>query len=122
MRKPFDVVLGGKDEGFFRTDDGNIQMHCNASSFESILSFDIVNDHFENVVKSMHCLTSTLKKLVISNTVVGKLDTKFFRRFYNLEYLHLRHTQLKEFDFTWLENQMNLRALVLSYNNLTKVS
>ncbi|XP_031636592.1 chaoptin-like [Contarinia nasturtii] len=121
MRLPFDVVLGSKDEGFLHTTDGKIEMHCNTSTFESIRSFGINNDHFENVAKSMQCLTPTLRKLVLSDTVVEKLDSKFFQRFYNLEYLHLRHAQLEEFDFTWLKHQKNLRALVLSYNNLTKV-
>ncbi|XP_031639177.1 leucine-rich repeats and immunoglobulin-like domains protein 1 [Contarinia nasturtii] len=119
MEEPMTITIDGKNEGTFRSSNGNIELQCGESSLENIHTFEMNGNHIKNAAGVLHCLTSSLVKLDLAETNSGTLNSNVLHRFYNLEELKLNNAKLSpEFDFSWIKNCKHIRWINIAENNL----
>lgn len=87
-----------------------------------IASFNVTNNHIENIPVVLQKLGSALQVLDVSHNFVGKLTINTFAKFENLERLGLRATTLSNIQFGTFQRKQNLRFLDIGFNDLDNLN
>lgn len=107
-----------------------IEIHASANKIERIFIenglenmtlFDLSENRVERVPDMLQRMSSRLKYLDVSDSIIGKLNVSTFSKFDNLEHLSLRNTNLSNIQYGTFPHQQ-LRFLDLSNNNLVNIN
>lgn len=117
----FTVTSNSINEGVLHGLKNEIQLHCNESSFESILHLKIGHKQIKNGTELMSCLGTSLETIDLSGNSLDHLDVISFQKFTHLKKLRLSDTEISHFDFAMLTNCKTLQRLDISRNKFKTV-
>lgn len=100
----------------------DVDMSKLSSTLKQLKEFRAVSCQIINTSEMFQHFGPSIEILDLSGNFIGILNANAFVKLHNLAHLNLSHTYLQRFDFTALQNQMNLHTLDLSYNKLREVS
>lgn len=119
--KPIRILKNNGTEGVLSTADKKLNVFCHEGSFERIERVKFANNYVENISELFHCLTPSLRNLILSGRFAEKLNLTSIERFENLTELTLNDGLLASFDFKAIEKLRKLQKLDISRNNLKQI-
>lgn len=117
-----EIDLSGKDEAVFGIPRSNSELRCPIEKLKNLTFLNISGNRMKNISNMLELLGPSIKSLDVSLNFIGKLNSKTFKKFNNLQYLNLSHTNLSNFGFKTFYHQNKLKILDLSFNQLKKVN
>lgn len=84
--------------------------------------FNVSGMHLPNAREVISMLGRPIQTLDVSSNFIGRIDSKIFKNFTNLEHLYASNTNMSNFGFGIINYQRVLKSLDVSYNHLKKVN
>lgn len=111
-------IISNRHEAGLRPLAENYRIDCDHQNFQQIRTFKAGPNKYRSILTILRCFGSELLELDLTGNSIELIDQTMFRHFEKLTDLTLSQTQLKTFDFQWLQQQKQLISLDISHNGL----
>lgn len=92
-----------------------------SSTLNSLIQFRAANCNLNSTSQVIKLLGTSIESLDLSGNVIDVLSTELFEKFDKLKTINLSNGNLIDFDVVILKNQLDLRTLDLSQNQLEEI-
>lgn len=117
-----EIDVNSPNDVVFRMANSSSELRCTKERFKNFTLLNISGNRMRNTSEILELLGPSIENVDLASNFIGKLDSQTFKKFNNLQYLNLSHTNLSNFGFKTFYHQSKLKTLDLGYNHLRTVN